>query len=151
MSHTTESQPSGTVRTKEEINEAAIQEAFKRKINFNLPQSWSVGFEVGANWAFDELNGQTVELRKELSDTKANLGRAYDGVNYWKPLAEKQRDELTSTRSLLDRMAEAGNELTHLHACEQEGLASGKPTFKQWVEAVDKLNTVLTEYQSMKQ
>ena len=103
------------------------------------------------NGALRFADDERVELRKELSDTKANLGRAYDGVNYWKPLAEKQQVELTTVRSLLDRMAEAGNELTHLHACEQEGLASGKPTFKQWVEAVDKLNTVLTEYQSMKQ
>lgn len=35
-------------------------------------------------------------------------------------------------------MLNALQELTHLHACEQEGIRSGQPTPEQWFEAVEK-------------
>lgn len=154
--HTTEGEPSGTVRTKEEILRAiklangkwlvnmdglpkeaiyyamqtyADQQTAKKdeeierlkvqKVNEAVIKrmmerpgivSGIAANEIRKNEALTNelatLREETAELRKELGDTKANLGRAYDGVNYWKPLAEKQRDELTATRSLLDRMAE---------------------------------------------
>lgn len=35
--------------------------------------------------------------------------------------------------------------LLHLHACEQEGLASGQPTAQEWLKAVDEANEAVTE------
>lgn len=35
-------------------------------------------------------------------------------------------------------LLEALQQLLHLHLCEQEGLSSGQPTFKDWMEAYDK-------------
>lgn len=39
-----------------------------------------------------------------------------------------------------DELNGAAQELVHLHACEQEGLSSGKPTPQQWFDAVNKLS-----------
>jgi hypothetical protein len=33
-----------------------------------------------------------------------------------------------------------------LHLCEQEGIASGMPTSKQWIEAVNKLSEAINKY-----
>jgi hypothetical protein len=44
----------------------------------------------------------------------------------------------------LDRCKEALGRLVHLHMCEQEGMASGMPTFKEWVKAVEQAGEVLT-------
>lgn len=38
----------------------------------------------------------------------------------------------------MEELREALSELVHLHACEQEGLLSGKPTPEQWINAVNK-------------
>jgi hypothetical protein len=40
-------------------------------------------------------------------------------------------------------LREAAKEILHLHLCEQEGLSSGQPTPKMWIEAVDKLSEAL--------
>ena len=37
----------------------------------------------------------------------------------------------------------AASQVLHLHLCEQEGIVSGQPTPKQWLEAVDKLSKAL--------
>ena len=37
----------------------------------------------------------------------------------------------------------AALQILHLHLCEQEGIGSGQPTPKQWLDAVDKLSKAL--------
>ena len=37
----------------------------------------------------------------------------------------------------------AATQILHLHICEQEGIGSGQPTPKQWLDAVEKLSTAL--------
>lgn len=39
----------------------------------------------------------------------------------------------------------AAKQIVHLHLCEQEGIGSGQPTPKQWLDAVDKLYKALHE------
>lgn len=41
---------------------------------------------------------------------------------------------------------EAAKELIHLHACEQEGLSSGRPSPEQWMEAVEELTSAILAY-----
>lgn len=52
---------------------------------------------------------------------------------------------LSCYNELVEPLREAAAELVHLHSCEQEGLQSGKPTFQQWFEAVNKLSTLLSQ------
>lgn len=40
-------------------------------------------------------------------------------------------------------LTEALTELVHLHACEQEGLQSGRPTPEQWFNAINKAHDAL--------
>jgi hypothetical protein len=42
-------------------------------------------------------------------------------------------------------LTETLSRLVFLHECEQEGLSSGQPTFKQWIEAVDKASEALSK------
>lgn len=37
----------------------------------------------------------------------------------------------------------AATQIVHLHLCEQEGIGSGQPTPKQWLDAVDKLSKAI--------
>lgn len=39
----------------------------------------------------------------------------------------------------------ASKELIHLHMCEQEGIESGKPTPRQWMDAVYKLSELVNK------
>lgn len=42
------------------------------------------------------------------------------------------------TKKEMEPVVTALKDLVHLHLCEQEGLSSGAPTPKQWLESVDK-------------
>lgn len=51
--------------------------------------------------------------------------------------------EIKQMYKKMSELKSAANELIHLHMCEQEGIVSGQPTSKQWLEAVDKLSELL--------
>jgi hypothetical protein len=50
-----------------------------------------------------------------------------------------KQETMNTTQTLID----AAKELLHLHSCEQEGLQSGKPTPKQWFDAVNNLSDAI--------
>lgn len=52
-------------------------------------------------------------------------------------------DEGLSEWGNRSKITESLTELVHLHACEQEGLQSGKPTPEQWFNAVNKAHDAL--------
>lgn len=45
----------------------------------------------------------------------------------------------------MTNLLKASKEILHLHLCEQEGMASGKPTPEMWLKAVDKLAEAIQE------
>ena len=69
----------------------------------------------------------------ELKDTIDELQQKGENISL---SYAKQTDRMI-------KLKEAANELIHLHLCEQEGIVSGQPTSKQWLEAVDKLSELL--------
>jgi len=53
--------------------------------------------------------------------------------------------ELESHPSDNTKLIEAAKRLLRLHACEQEGIASGQPTNLQWLLAVNELEQALRD------
>ena len=54
---------------------------------------------------------------------------------------DNTKDEVLANAKLIasaPELLEALSELIYLHACEQEGISSGQPTFQQWIEATEK-------------
>lgn len=63
---------------------------------------------------------------------------------------ENQPSQESDRDNKQEGLKEAAEKLLHLHLCEQEGLLSGKPTPKQWIEAVNKLSDALNSKQEVK-
>lgn len=51
--------------------------------------------------------------------------------------------ELIEIAKRYHALVKVAKALLHLHICEQEGLASGQPTPKEWLQAVDNLSELL--------
>lgn len=76
------------------------------------------------------------ELEEEIEKLKKQgefLKKA--GMN----LVEEKNQERNKSKELWI----AATQIVHLHLCEQEGIGSGQPTPKQWLDAVDKLSKAL--------
>lgn len=73
-------------------------------------------FEIETRWTRKDQSEHCFELAKQMC-------------------AEKDKE--------IQKLRKASEEILHLHLCEQEGLSSGQPTPKQWIEAVNKLSEAL--------
>ena len=67
-----------------------------------------------------------------------------DQEELWREKYEAIEPAVDAFAQHIDKMAEAAEELIHLHSCEQEGLSSGQPTPQQWIYAVDKLQKLIS-------
>lgn len=97
--------------------------------------------EGGDNYAIDIIlpNDSTISLSR--------YSRYYTGLSM-------DRDEMIANASVIAAapdLLEALQELVHLHGCEQEAMASGKPTLAQWMEALDKANNAIAKALNLNQ
>ena len=59
--------------------------------------------------------------------------------HHWETIDEYAQEVRNESKPLYI----AASQILHLHLCEQEGIGSGQPTPKQWLDAVDKLSKAL--------
>ena len=59
--------------------------------------------------------------------------------HHWETIEEYAQEVRNESKPLYI----AASQILHLHLCEQEGIGSGQPTPKQWLDAVDKLSKAL--------
>ena len=96
-------------------------------------------------------------LESEICELEFRKKRIEDEIYYIvkdKGKVANELDEMIARCNELfkerDELIEALRELIHLHACEQEGISAGMPTPQQWIEAVDKADNVLKQYDGTK-
>jgi hypothetical protein len=54
--------------------------------------------------------------------------------------------EVAAERERAGKLVEFAERLLHLHACEQEGMSSGKPSFADWITATNNLQHEIDQY-----
>ena len=59
--------------------------------------------------------------------------------------------KLSAVQAVADSLAEAAKHLIYFHMCELEGLAAGKPTPEQWMQAVRMVEENIAAYQASKE
>ena len=71
-----------------------------------------------------------------------------DRVNTYQ---KNKRAVLAALKEKADSLAEAAKHLIYFHMCELEGLAAGKPTPEQWMQAVRMVEENIAAYQASKE
>ena len=67
----------------------------------------------------------------------------------WQDVSKNKSTEPVATeRHMVEGLLNAAGEILHLHLCEQEGLSSGQPSPKQWIEAVNKLSESIIPFKN---
>ena len=69
-------------------------------------------------------------------------------VSVYTTAATKYLLQLKAERLRAGKLMEAAEQISHLHACEQEGLGSGQPTPAQWFDATNKLAEEIHNYKN---
>jgi hypothetical protein len=61
-------------------------------------------------------------------------------IKKYESLQEDSLNRMEELRDTIKELLAASKKLSHLHACEQEGISSGQPKVEDWIKAVDQLN-----------
>lgn len=125
----------------------------------NILKQWLVSFNNSRpSKEIKTLHFDLIEAYTQMQSRLVEI----DEFKKWKDLFENDRSYKTqlsdSSRKIsclleenaklnkqLGEVKEKANHLLHLHACEQEGLSSGQPSFMDWMKATSELSEVLTK------
>ncbi|MGV8136514.1 MAG: hypothetical protein AB2L20_14995 [Mangrovibacterium sp.] len=101
---------------------------------------------------------KNIEKVLELQASYDDLKHAIDGIflkltnpgnvsrrsdNSTIQFIHKKIESLQKAEAAYSDLLSAAEEIARLHACEQEGIASGQPTPEQWYQAVNNLNDAI--------
>ena len=60
-------------------------------------------------------------------------------------MQEYAEQQVKQERERHKKLEESVSHLLHLHSCEQEGIQSGRPTAKEWFDAVNNVSELLNQ------